>query len=67
MSTSEPSKFKQDWEAKKLLKRSKKKAKKELTNKGFDSQSASKMVKQAMKRIVGDNKPAVTKAAGRGG
>ena len=60
----EPSEFKQQWEARKLLKRAKKKAKKQLEQKGFSSQSASRMVKQAVNNIA--NKPE-RKNAGRGG
>jgi SOS response regulatory protein OraA/RecX len=55
--------FKEQWEQRKLLKRSKKKAKKELMKKGFDASSASSMVKKALSNIV--NKPE-RKAAGRG-
>lgn len=62
---SEPSQFKQEWEAKKLLKRSKKKAKKELISKGFDPSSASSMVKRAIKNIA--NRAPEKRAAGRGG
>ena len=59
----EPSEFKQQWEARKLLKRAKKKAKKQLEQKGFSSQSASRMVKQAVNNIA--NKP-MKRSAGRG-
>lgn len=55
--------FKEQWEQRKLLKRSKKKAKKELMKKGYDRSSASSMVKHAMRSIA--NKPE-RKAAGRG-
>jgi hypothetical protein len=61
----EQSTFKQDWEAKKLLKRAKKKAKKTLTQKGFGRKEASKEVNKAIGRIA-SNKP-VQRAAGRGG
>ena len=62
---SEPSQFKQEWEAKKLLKRAKKKAKKTLQSEGYGSKEATKEVNAALKRIV-SNKP-VKRAAGRGG
>lgn len=62
---SEPSQFKQEWEAKKLLKRSKKKAKKSLQSQGFGRKEASKEVNAALQRIM-SNKP-VKRAAGRGG
>ena len=62
---SEPSQFKQEWEAKKLLKRSKKKAKKSLESQGFGRKEASKEVNAALQRIM-SNKP-VKRAAGRGG
>jgi hypothetical protein len=58
--------FSEKWHAEKLLKRSKKKAKKALIDKGYDSTSATSMVKKALKKIVNDNKP-VKRAAGRGG
>lgn len=61
----ETSAFKQEWEAKKLLKRTKKKAKKELLNRGHSPREASGMIKQAIKNIQ-SNKP-VKRAAGRGG
>lgn len=44
--------FKEQWEHRKLLKRSKKKAKKELQKSGYDPSSASSMVKMAMRNIV---------------
>jgi hypothetical protein len=62
---SEPSQFKQEWEAKKLLKRSKKKAKKELISRGHSPTEATGMIKQALKNIQ-SNKPE-RRAAGRGG
>lgn len=62
---SEPSQFKQEWEAKKLLKRAKKKAKKTLQSEGYGRKEATKEVNAALKRIV-SNKP-VKRAAGRGG
>ena len=61
----QPSAFKQEWEAKKILKRSKKKAKKDLMNRGHSPKEASGMIKQAMKSIH-SNKP-MKRAAGRGG
>lgn len=61
----EPSAFKQEWEAKKLLKRSKKKAKKELLNRGHSASEATGMIKHALKQIQ-SNKPE-RRAAGRGG
>ena len=57
--------FKQEWEAKKLLKRAKKKAKKSLTQQGFGRKEASKEVNKAVNRIA-SNKP-MQRAAGRGG
>jgi ribosomal protein L22 len=60
----EPSAFKQEWEAKKLLKRTKKKTKKDLLNRGHSPKEASGMIKQALKTIQ-SNKPE-RKAAGRG-
>lgn len=62
--TETKSTFAQQWEANKLLKRSKKKAKKELQKKGFGRNESSKMVNKALKNI--SNKP-VKRAAGRGG
>jgi hypothetical protein len=56
--------FKEQWEQRKLLKRSKKKAKKELMKKGYDPSSATSMVKKALKNIA--NKPE-RRAANRGG
>jgi len=62
-----PLTFKERWEQQRLLKRSKKKAKKSLIQKGYDPASAASMVKKAMNNIAQrDNKP-VKKAAGRGG
>lgn len=62
-----PLTFKERWEQQRLLKRSKKKAKKALVQKGYDPSSAASMVKKAMGNIAQrDNKP-VKKAAGRGG
>ena len=45
------SKFKQDWEAKKLLNKAKKAAKKNLQKRGLTSKQASSYVKHALKRI----------------
>jgi len=64
-SPKQPSAFKQEWEAKKLLKRTKKKAKKELLKRGHSAGEATGMVKQALKQIQ-SNKPE-RRAAGRGG
>jgi hypothetical protein len=44
--------FKEQWEQRKLLKRSKKKAKKELQKRGYNAASASSMVKKALKNIA---------------
>ena len=57
--------FKEQWEAKKLLKRTKKKAKKELLQRGHSPKEATGMIKQALKNIQ-SNKP-MKRAAGRGG
>ena len=61
----QPSTFKQEWEAKKLLKRTKKKAKKDLLQRGHSPKEATGMIKQALKNIQ-SNKP-IKRAAGRGG
>jgi hypothetical protein len=61
----EPISFKEQWEQKKLLKRTKKKAKKDLLNRGHSPREASGMIKQALKNIQ-SNKP-IKRAAGRGG
>lgn len=60
----QPSTFKQEWEAKKLLKRAKKKAKKSLQQQGFGRREASAKVNAAVGRIA-SNKPE-RRAAGRG-
>ena len=60
----EDSKFKQEWETKKLLKRTKKKARKQLQTQGFSKGEATKLVKQSVNRIAA--RP-VQRAAGRGG
>ena len=65
MSDKQPSAFKQQWEADRLLKRAKKKARKALQQKGFSHGEATSLVKQTVNRMV-DNKPE-RKAAGRGG
>jgi ribosomal protein L22 len=57
--------FKDQWEAKKLLKKTKKKAKKELLQRGHSPKEATGMIKQALKNIQ-SNKP-MKRAAGRGG
>jgi len=57
--------FKEKWEEQRLLKRTKKKARKELQNKGFTHTEATGLVKQAMKRIA-SNKPE-RRASNRGG
>jgi hypothetical protein len=61
----QPSAFKQEWEAKKLLKKSKKKVKKSLLERGHSTKEATGMIKQALKNIQ-SNKP-VKRAASRGG
>jgi hypothetical protein len=61
---SEASQFKQEWEAKKLLKRAKKKAKKTLEQKGFGRKEAAKQVNAAVNRIAA--RP-VQRSTGRGG
>jgi ribosomal protein L22 len=63
-SPKESSSFKQEWEAKKLLKKSKKKAKKSLMERGHSPKEAGSMVKQALNSIM-SNKP-MKKTAGRG-
>ena len=59
-----PSTFKQEWEAKKLLKRAKKKAKTQLQKVGYSKSEATKQVKAALNRIVANP---IRKASGRGG
>ena len=44
--------FKEQWEERKMLKRAKKQAKKELQKKGYNPSSASSMVKMAMRNIA---------------
>lgn len=58
----EPSDFKQEWEAKKLLKRARKKAKHTLEKQGFGRSEAAKAVNSAVNRIVKPER----KSAGRG-
>lgn len=58
--------FKEQWEAKKLLKKAKKKARNNAMKEyGMSKKEASSAVKKAVRRIA-SNKP-VTRAAGRGG
>jgi hypothetical protein len=59
----EVSTFKQEWEAKKLLKRAKKKAKHSLEKQGYGRKEATKKVNDAVNRIAA--KPQ-KKSAGRG-
>lgn len=59
----EPISFKEQWEAKKVLKRAKKKAKKSLQHQGLGRKEAAKAVNTALNRIA--NKPE-KRAAGRG-
>ncbi len=65
MSDNTPLTFKEQWEQKKLLKRVKKKAKKNLQAQGFGRREATKQVNAALNRIS-SNKP-IKRAAGRGG
>ena len=59
--------FKEQWEQKKLLKKAKKKARNSaMKEHGMTRKEASSAVKKAIGRIM-SNKPAVTRAAGRGG
>jgi len=60
-----PLTFKEQWEQKKLLKRTKKKAKRNLQKQGLGRREAGKEVNKAINRIA-SNKP-MTRAAGRGG
>lgn len=59
-----PMTFADKWHAEKLLKRAKKKARKQLESKGFSKSEANRAVKRAVNNIA--NKP-VKRAAGRGG
>jgi hypothetical protein len=61
--TTETSAFKQEWEAKKLLKRAKKKAKHSLEKQGYGRKEASMKVNDAVNNIA--RKPQ-KKSAGRG-
>lgn len=54
----------EQWKQEKLLKKAKKKARKDLQKKGFTKSEASSAVKQSLKRIA-SNKPE-KRAAGRG-
>ncbi len=56
--------FADKWHAEKLLKKSKKKARKQLQSKGFSKAEATKLVKKSVNRIAA--RP-VERAAGRGG
>jgi len=56
--------FSDKWHAEKLLKKSKKKARKQLQSQGFTHTEATKLVKSSIKRIA-TNKPE-KRAAGRG-
>jgi len=60
-----PLTFKEQWEQKKLLKRTKKKAKHNLQKQGLGRREAGKEVNKAINRIA-SNKP-MQRAAGRGG
>lgn len=62
----QPSAFKLEWEAKKVLKKAKKKARQALQQRGHSHSEATHMVKQAVRNIASDNRPE-RKAAGRGG
>ena len=59
-----PMTFADKWHAEKLLKKAKKKARKQMQAKGYSHSEATKMVKQAVNRVAG--KP-IKRAAGRGG
>lgn len=62
----QPSAFKLEWEAKKVLKKAKKKARNALQQRGHSHSEATHMVKQAVKQIAStDNRPE-RKSAGRG-
>jgi len=64
MTEKQASSFKQEWEANRLLKRAKKKARKTLQQKGLSHGDATKLVKQSIRQIT-SNKPE-RRAAGRG-
>ena len=57
-------KFSEKWHAEKLLKRAKKKARKQLQTKGFSHGEATKLVKQTVNKIAG--RP-IQRNVGRGG
>jgi len=59
-----PATFADKWHAEKLLKRTKKKARKQLQAKGFSKGEATKLVKQSVNRIAA--RP-TNRGAGRGG
>lgn len=60
------SQFKEQWEAKKALKKAKKKARNNaMKDHGMSKKEATGAVKKAINRII-TNKP-ITRAAGRGG
>jgi SOS response regulatory protein OraA/RecX len=59
-----PMTFADKWHAEKLLKKSKKKARKQLQQRGFSKGEATKLVKQSVNRIAA--RP-VERSAGRGG
>ena len=59
-----PATFKEIWEAERVLKRAKKKAKKALIDKGYEPGTAGNLVKNATQKVV-SNKPA-KKTTGRG-
>ena len=48
------SEFKDQWEAKKLLKKAKKKAKKRMMEQGYGNRQARESVNRALKNIVND-------------
>lgn len=50
----QPSRFKQEWEAKKLLNNAKKKTKKKLMAQGLTSKQANKQINAALSRIAND-------------
>jgi len=59
-----PLSFSEKYHAEKMMKRSKKKARKELQTKGYTHSEATKLVKQAINRIA--SKKPMAKSAGRG-
>lgn len=52
MTDKQPSTFAQQWQADRLLKRAKKKARKTLQQRGFSHGQATAMVKQTIKRMT---------------